>query len=117
MTIMAPVLKGYHVLVVEDEYVIAHEITEVLLEAGAKTIGPAPSIKDALRLIAANDRIDCALLDVNLRGKAIWPVVEMLLARKIPLVLSTAYSASALPQVYAHLPRCEKPAGKHRPAE
>ena len=49
------------------------------------------------------------MLDVNLRGEAIWPVVDALLSRDVSVVLATGYDASALPGAYAHLPRCEKP--------
>ena len=56
------------------------------------------------------NQIDGALLDVNLGNEAIWPVVDALLARHVPLVLATGYDASAIPPAYAGLPRCEKPA-------
>ncbi len=97
------------VLVAEDEYVIAEEVAAVLAGAGAEVLGPVATVAEALRLAAAEGRLDAALLDVSLRGKAIWPVVDALLARGVPVVLATGYDASALPQAYAHLPRCEKP--------
>jgi CheY-like chemotaxis protein len=103
-------LQGRRVLVAEDEYMIAEEVAGELSDAGAETLGPVSSVSDAVRLIAAEDRIDGALLDVNLGHEAVWPVVEVLLARGVPLVLATGYDASAIPQAYAHLPRCEKPA-------
>ena len=107
---MQATLGGYRILVAEDEYMIAVETAEVLSDAGAETLGPVASVGDAMRLIAAEDRVDCALLDVNLGNEAVWPVVDALLARGVPLVLATGYDASAIPQAYAHLPRCEKPA-------
>lgn len=103
-------LQGLRVLVVEDEYMIAQEIAEVLADAGAETLGPVPSVGEALRLVGAEARIDCALLDVNVGNEAVWPAVDMLLARGVPIVLATGYDASAIPRAYAHLPRCEKPA-------
>ncbi len=102
-------LQGRRVLVVEDEYMIAQEIVEVLTDVGAETLGPVPSVGDAMQLVAAEDRIDCALLDVNVGNKAVWPAVDLLLARGVPVVLATGYDASAIPRAYAHLPRCEKP--------
>ena len=39
--------------------------------------------------------------------------MDMLLAHGVPVVLATGYDVSALPQAYAHLPRCEKPATGH----
>lgn len=102
---MHAMLQGCRVLVAEDEYMIAEELSD----AGAQTLGPVSSVCDATRLIAAEEQIDGALLDVNLGNKGIWPVVELLLARSVPLVLATGYDASAIPQAYAQLPRCEKP--------
>ena len=107
---MQPMLQGRHVLVVEDEYMIAQEIAEVLSNAGALTLGPVPSVGDAKRLIATEDRIDGALLDVNLGSEAVWPVVDMLLDRGVPVVLATGYDVTAIPVAYTHLLRCEKPA-------
>ena len=106
---MQDALQGRRILVVEDEYMIAEDIAGELADAGAEPLGPVPSVASALRLIAAESRIDGALLDVNLRNEAIWPVVDMLLQRGVPLVLATGYDASAIPPAYLHLPRCEKP--------
>jgi CheY-like chemotaxis protein len=103
-------LEGRLVLVVEDEYMIADEIAGMLAAAGAETLGPVARVSDALHLIAAAGRIDGALLDVNLRGEAVWPVVDALRARGVPVVLATGHDASAIPPSYAGLPRCEKPA-------
>ena len=102
-------LTGRRILVAEDEYLIAAEVAGVLEEAGAEVFGPVASVTAALGFAAAEDRIEGALLDVNLRGEAIWPVVDALLARGVPVVLTTGYDAGALPGAYASLPRCEKP--------
>ncbi len=103
-------LSGRRILVAEDDYMIAEEIAEMLSDAGAEALGPVPTVADAIRLAATKDCMDAALLDVNLRGETIWPVVDALLARGVPMVLTTGYDEDAIPRVYAHLPRCEKPA-------
>lgn len=102
-------LVDRRILVAEDEYIIAEEIATVLAEAGAEALGPMANVADALHFVAAEEGIEGALLDVNLHGGAIWPVVDALLARGVPVVLVTGYDAGALPGAYAHLPRCEKP--------
>lgn len=103
-------LQSLRVLVVVDEYMIAQEIADVLADAGAETLGPVPSVGEAMQMVGAEARIDCALLDVNVGNEAVWPAVDMLLARGVPMVLATGYDASAIPHAYAHLLRCEKPA-------
>lgn len=103
------VLYGYRILVAEDEYLIVQGIIKMLMNAGAEILGPVPSVRDAESLIATENRIDGALLDVNLGSETIWTVVDHLLARRVPLVLATGYDASVIPPNYSHLPRCEKP--------
>ena len=50
----------------------------MLAAAGAEVCGPGPTVARALRMASAPGRLDAALLDVNLRGEAIWPVVDAL---------------------------------------
>ena len=109
MTTGARTMQDYHILVVEDDYMTAEEIAEVLSNAGAHVLGPVPSLDDALRLVAAERRIDGAVLDVYVRQEAVWPVVDVLLARSVPVVFATSYDTSVIPHAYAHLPFCQKP--------
>lgn len=103
-------LRSRCILVAEDEYMIAQEVTELLTENGVEVLGPAPSVSEAIQLIASESWIDGALLDVNLHNETVWPVVDALRARGVPVVLATGYDASVTPPAYAHLPRCQKPA-------
>lgn len=109
MTASSSSLHDRRILVVEDDYLIAQDTTELLLETGAKVLGPVPSVDAALRLVEAESRIDCVVLDVNLRDETSWPLVDVLLARGVSVLLATGYSVDAIPQAYAHLPCCEKP--------
>lgn len=65
-----------------------------------------------MKLVASNEQIDGAVLDVNLGNEAVWPVVDMLLSRNVPLVPGTGYDASAIPTAYADLSRREKPSNE-----
>ena len=103
-------LAGYRILVVEDNFMVAEHIFEMLTDAGAEVLGPSPDVADTLSIVAGECRIDAALLDVMLRGKKpVWPVIDVLLARGVPVVLSSGYDLPAMPFVYTHLPRCPKP--------
>ena len=104
-------LHGRRILVVEDDYVIALETMETLRDLGVEALGPLPTVADALRLVADEPvPMEAALLDANLRGEMVWPLVDALLARGVPVVLTTGYDVGAIPPAYAALPRCEKPA-------
>jgi len=101
-------MTRYRVLVVEDEPLIAFDIEHMLEALGCDVLGPVARLADALDL-AATERFDCAILDVNVRGGRITPVVEMLLVRGVPLLLSTGYSQYALPASLASQALLAKP--------
>ncbi len=56
-------LKGYRILIVEDEYFLANDLQRAMTSVGAKVIGPAASAFDAFRLI--DKRIDAVVLDIS----------------------------------------------------
>ena len=102
-------LRGQRLLIVEDEYTIAADLARALEERGADVIGPAASIEDALELVGAQQQIDGAVLDINLRGERAYPVADALRMREVPFIFATGYDAWAIPAAYADVPRIEKP--------
>jgi CheY-like chemotaxis protein len=106
-------LKGRCLLVVEDEYLIAADLRDSLESLGVEVIGPAASVQEALSLVESNsDRLDGAVLDINLRNERVYPVADVLTERGVPFVFTTGYDAVALPNFYTYAPRCEKPIDK-----
>jgi CheY-like chemotaxis protein len=103
--------------VVEDEYAIAVDIVFSFQEAGATIVGPAASIDDALKLIREEPRIDCAVVDLNLRGHMAFPVADALAERGIPYIFATGYDPSVVPSRHANVTLCEKPVTPSRIAE
>jgi DNA-binding NtrC family response regulator len=102
-------LEGRNVLVVEDDFIVAMDICIRLEETGARILGPVASVNNAMTIIDAGERIDAAVLDVNLKGENSFPVAAALAERKVPFVFTTGYDQSALPESYRKAPRCEKP--------
>jgi DNA-binding LytR/AlgR family response regulator len=103
-------LCGRRLIIVEDEYLIAINLAEALEDSGAEIAGLAGSVEDARALIEAEkDRLDGAVLDVNLGGDRVYPVADMLMACRVPFVFATGYDLWAIPGAYAAAPRCEKP--------
>jgi DNA-binding NtrC family response regulator len=102
-------LRDCRILVVEDEYYLADEMATELGDAGAVVLGPVGTVEDALRLIEEESSVDAAVLDISLRGEKVFPVADRLAERSIRFVFVTGYDKLAIPNLYRHVVRCEKP--------
>jgi CheY-like chemotaxis protein len=107
MTTKLPICAK-RVLVVEDEYLVAMDMSAFLEAAGAHVVGPASNVSAALEVLQRTE-LDGAILDVNLRGEMAYPVADALAARGIPFVFTTGYGARGVPARFAGVKRCEKP--------
>ena len=101
--------NGLRVLVVEDEYLVADDISETLEELGYQVAGPAATVREAMELIEEGS-IDGALLDANLDGLSSGPIAELLSNRQIPYVVVTGYGTLSLAtEALQNAPRVTKP--------
>jgi CheY-like chemotaxis protein len=82
------VLLGRRILIVEDEYLVAETLSDVLSEAGASLYGPIGWVDEAVAFVQQNDA---------------------LIERGVRFVFITGYDGAALDAAYQHHPRCEKP--------
>ena len=100
------------ILVAEDEPVPALDLVSALETFGLPISGPAPSLREAMYL--ADERpILAAVLDVNLRGELVFPLLDLLIGRNIPVVLVTGYDhKSTIPDRYRHLTLLQKPVNR-----
>ena len=105
---MTAALQGVKVLVVEDEYLVAALMEDILASAGCVVTGPIPRLAQALDA-ASSEACDVAVLDINLAGARVYPVAEILAQRNVPFVFVTGYGPNALPPKYAKQPRICKP--------
>jgi ActR/RegA family two-component response regulator len=104
-------MANTRVLIVEDQYLLAADMADALTDAGFEVVGPAGTLDDAF-ILADSGHIDVAVVDCDLRGKAVTPLVHALSARGVPTVMVTGYSESA-PDVSAAKPTryLQKPVG------
>ena len=103
-------LKGRRILVVEDDYLVAQVVTDILEDAGAEVVGPVGRVDEALALIADRaHQFDSAVIDVNLHGQTSYPIADALMARKVQFVFATGYGNGAVEAAYSSHPRCQKP--------
>jgi CheY-like chemotaxis protein len=105
---MSDTLLGKRVLVVEDEPLTGMLLEELLLIFGARIVGPATHLDQAL-LMARFEAVDVAILDINIDGHLSYPVADLLRDRGIPYVFATGYGRGILAPQYAGTPLIEKP--------
>lgn len=96
------------VLIVEDEELIALELSEELTGLGWCVIGPAATLNQAQELLSLD--VDAAVLDVNLRGRPVYPFAEELARRRVPFVFCTGYEMVDPEGRFAGTPVIRKPA-------
>ncbi len=101
-------LSGRRILVVEDDLMIAMLIDDVLKEAGCDVVGPLPRLAPALQA-ASSERLDGALLDINLAGELVSPVADRLIERGVPFLFLTGYGWHMLPERFHTRPLVTKP--------
>jgi DNA-binding response OmpR family regulator len=102
-------LKGIRVLLVEDDAMICLLLEDMLLEFGCEVIGPACDITRATDLARRHAGIDVAILDVNLAGKVVFPVAEILAQRGVPFLFATGMGADGLPADWQGHQTVQKP--------
>lgn len=103
-----PGLAGKRVLVVEDELLVALLVEDMLYDAGCIIVGPFARVPEAL-VAAQVERIDVALLDVNVADEKVFPVAYALEERDIPFLFVTGYGEAALPPDRPDWEACAKP--------
>jgi DNA-binding response OmpR family regulator len=106
MTLPTP--PGGSIFLVEDEVMIRMMVADMLVELGYSIAAEAGEIEDAIRL-ARTTPFDIAILDVNVNGKMISPVAEVIEARNRPFIFATGYGAQGLPEEFRDRPALQKP--------
>ncbi|WP_147125070.1 HWE histidine kinase domain-containing protein [Shimia ponticola] len=84
-------LKERRVMVLEDNFMIARELKQTLLDVGFADVEMVPNVR---RAVAYLEQVSpgLALLDVNLsNGETSFKVADELLARRIPFLFVTGY--------------------------
>lgn len=96
------------ILVAEDELLVALDYEDMLHELGCAALGPARAVSDALAL-ARYARLDGAILDIRLIDGLVFPVAQVLRARKVPFCFITGYRQTAVPEDLRDVPIFAKP--------
>jgi PAS domain S-box-containing protein len=97
-----------HVLVVEDEALVAVEISRILRDQGFQVVGPTARVEEALHLL--NDvGCDAAVLDIQLGRETSELIASVLTARDTPFVAVSGYSRDQCPRGFENVAFLTKP--------
>ena len=99
-------VAGNRIMIVEDEALVAMALRESLDELGMSVLGPFSRISEAM-IALRNNRIDAAILDINLGGEMIYPLADMLAADHVPFVFITGYGAEEIEPRFATSRSCK----------
>ena len=102
-----------HILIVEDDPTMAHDLRDLLVEAGFEIAGVAGKIEKALALIESGT-CDAAIVDANLAGVSASPAASALAARGLPFIVLSGYSREQLQGAFPGALFIQKPC---RPAQ
>jgi CheY-like chemotaxis protein len=95
-------LAGKHVMIVDDEPLLAYDLADLLQLHGATIAATCTSLDEAVQEARGAERIDCALLDIQLGRDEIWPVAHELKKRGTPfLFVSAICGTRELPAEFA----------------
>lgn len=79
------------ILIVEDEPIVALNYASILADAGCDVIGPISSIGKGIEAIE-RERLDGAVLDIDIGGVPVDPIVAALKQAHVPYIFVSAFS-------------------------
>ena len=81
-------LQGTRVLIVEDEPIVALDLAMTVEDEGAFVEGPICRLEQAMECGGLN-RLDAAIVDVDIAGREVFPLADRLKASGVPIVFHT----------------------------
>jgi DNA-binding NtrC family response regulator len=98
-------LRGQHVLLVEDEPLI--DLEQALSAAGAQ-VGISSTVDSALEAAGAPD-VTAAIIDLRLHGQSVRNVVELLATRDLPFIFYSGNAETPTAASWPSVPFLVKP--------
>jgi len=105
---MNDVQPGHRVLLIEDDETVAGALQCMLSALGYAIAGTTTRLDEVMGILD-REPIDAAVLDIDLHGRASYPIADELATRGIPFIFSTGYGAQCLPEGYERFPLLTKP--------
>ena len=96
------------ILILEDEPIIGLDLEMMLRQGGCEPIGPISNLNQTLSIVQ-RDRIDAAVLDINLDVEMVFEVADALAMRQLFFVFLAVDRRQVLPERFRQRPIFYKP--------
>lgn len=96
------------VLVVEDEFLIAQMVKDMLADLGCACVGPIVTLEEGIAAAASVD-CDAAIINLVLQGRMAYAVVEELVTRNIPFCFASGLPPHGVDEKWRERPFIRKP--------
>ena len=102
-------LPGVTVIIVEDNMLVADSVRMLLETLECRVAGMAGTVERGIDLVESNE-FDVALLDIDLRGRSVLPVVRAVQDKGKPFLFISGYGdETILPEDLRSIQRLNKP--------
>lgn len=102
-------LGGRSILVVEDEYFLAVDLSQELGRHGAEVLGPVATLDAACQIVASATKIDAAVIDLKLHEEKAFLIADLLEELKVPFIFATGYDPAVTPSRHRRVVHRTKP--------
>ena len=79
------------VLIMEDEFIIALDLSDITQDLGFLVEGPYATLAEGTRAIAEH-RPDAAILDVHLADGEVYPLADQLMQLGVPIIFHSGHA-------------------------
>jgi two-component system, response regulator PdtaR len=98
------------VLVVEDEFIIALDLSETVQDLGYELEGPFEGNSDAIEALEGEGLPDCAILDVFTADGEVYPLADKLSKAGVPIIFHSGHvPPEEVRNRYPEAQACAKP--------
>lgn len=105
---MGRVLEGCLVLVLEDDFLAALEVQQMVESFGGTVVGPVGRL-DLAQKLARQRSLDGAILDIQLDHRTSYSLARELLDAGVVVVFLTGYGPGSVEPEFRDVPRLGKP--------
>jgi DNA-binding NarL/FixJ family response regulator len=105
---MTNILSERRILIVEDDFLLASHVSNMVEKLGGAVIGPARRLAQGVAL-ADSKQVAGAILDINLGDEQSYDLADKLLAGGVFVIFATASDARQIPERFSKIPVLCKP--------